>query len=648
MKLTVIIVNYNVAYFLEQCLISVKDAIKNMDAEVIVVDNNSVDESVEMIREKFSWVNLIANKENTGFSVANNQAMRIAKGEYVLLLNPDTLVEVDTFEKVVNFMDEHPDAGGLGVKMVDGKGIYLPESKRGLPTPWVSFCKIFGLSRLFPKSKKFNWYHLGHLDKDEIHEIEILSGAFMLMRKAALDKVGLLDEAFFMYGEDIDLSWRIIQGGYKNYYYPKTSIIHYKGESTKKGSLNYVFVFYRAMIIFAKKHFTSNNAKSFEFFINAAIYFRAFLSILKRFVQNITLPLIDLLLIVGGLIGVTEYYKQVKAKIYDTDLIYKAFFIYALLVVLSLILNGGYKKPFKKRRFFKGLALGFAVVVVTYALLPENLRFSRAIILLGTLSSTLLTFGLRLFLLKFSPKTLGINHEKENKVLIIGDSSEIERVKEMLEQINNDFAPPHELNLEKEDANKIQQLEEYLRVYKIDEVIFCAKNMSPGEIISLMSNINIPRINFKIAPSESLFIIGSNSVDKAGETATYDVNSISKPENKRTKRIFDVFSAAVLLLLSPILFLGVKNKGGFFKNIIQVLLGKKTWVGYSPTTNQEDLPQIKPGILHPLSYVHKNPLQEQMVHKYNLIYAKDYKVSNDMRLMLRNFGMLGGRNDEGR
>ena len=260
MKLSVIIVNYNVKFFLEQCIISAKKAAEKTTAEIIVVDNNSVDGSIEMMHEKFPDIVLIANKDNVGFSKANNQGMRIAKGEHVLLLNPDTVVEEDTFEKCVQFMDDHPDAGGLGVKMVDGKGNFLPESKRGLPTPAVAFYKIFGLSVLFPKSKKFGQYHLGFLDKEETHKVDILAGAFMLMRKSVLDKIGLLDEDFFMYGEDIDLSWRIKLGGYENYYYPGTRIIHYKGESTKKSSINYVFVFYNAMIIFAKKHFSKSNA----------------------------------------------------------------------------------------------------------------------------------------------------------------------------------------------------------------------------------------------------------------------------------------------------------------------------------------------------------------------------------------------------
>ncbi|HEU4717185.1 MAG TPA: glycosyltransferase family 2 protein, partial [Bacteroidia bacterium] len=203
MKLSVIIVNYNVEHFLEQCLHSVIKASRHTETEIFVVDNNSVDGSLQMLKEKFPAVHVIANRENVGFSRANNQAMRIANGEYVLLLNPDTVVEESTFDKVIAFMDAHPEAGGLGVQMIDGKGNFLPESKRGLPTPSVAFFKISGLSKLFPKSKTFGRYHLGFLDKDRTHEVEILSGAFMLLRKAALDKVGLLDEDFFMYGEDI-------------------------------------------------------------------------------------------------------------------------------------------------------------------------------------------------------------------------------------------------------------------------------------------------------------------------------------------------------------------------------------------------------------------------------------------------------------
>jgi len=202
--------------------------------ETIIVDNASVDGSLEMLKTKYPEFTLIANADNLGFSKANNQAIKVSKGEYVLLLNPDTVVAEDTFTKVIDFMDSHPEAGGLGTHMIDGKGCFLAESKRGLPTPMVAFYKIFGFSKLFPKSKQFGQYHLGHLPDDETNEVDILSGAFMLMRKEALDKVGLLDEEYFMYGEDIDLSYRIQLGGYKNYFFADTKIIHYKEKARKK------------------------------------------------------------------------------------------------------------------------------------------------------------------------------------------------------------------------------------------------------------------------------------------------------------------------------------------------------------------------------------------------------------------------------
>ncbi|HYG14428.1 MAG TPA: glycosyltransferase family 2 protein, partial [Bacteroidia bacterium] len=300
MKLSVIIVNYNVKAFLEQALLSVQKAAQKTTAEVFVVDNDSVDGSVEMVQEKFPWVKLIANKKNVGFSAANNQGIKESTGEYVLLLNPDTVVEESTFEKLVRFMDGNPDAGGLGVRMIDGKGKFLPESKRGLPTPAVAFYKMSGLAKLFPTSKVFGRYHLKYIDEFETSEVEVLAGAFMVIRKTVLDKIGLLDETFFMYGEDIDLSYRITQAGYKNYYFPDTTIIHYKGESTKKTSVNYVFVFYRAMVIFAQKHYKDGNARWFSLFINFAIWFRAAVALGVRFIQRTKYALVDAAVLFGG------------------------------------------------------------------------------------------------------------------------------------------------------------------------------------------------------------------------------------------------------------------------------------------------------------------------------------------------------------
>ena len=305
MKLTVIIVNYNVQAYLEQCLRTVRAAMEGVDGEVDVVDNQSTDGSVEMVRREFPEVKLIANAVNVGFSRANNQAVRDSRGEYVLLLNPDTVVGEDVFRKVIDYLDAHPRVGGLGVKMIDGTGRFLPESKRGLPTPSVAFYKIIGLTRLFPRSRVFGRYQLGHLPENETNPIEILSGACMFLRRKTLDEVGLLDESFFMYGEDVDLSYRITLGGYENHYFPEARIIHYKGESTKKSSVNYVFVFYNAMAIFARKYFTRRGGNVFSLLINGAIYLSAAAAIVARFLRRALLPLIDLVLFLAAGIVLT-------------------------------------------------------------------------------------------------------------------------------------------------------------------------------------------------------------------------------------------------------------------------------------------------------------------------------------------------------
>ena len=280
MDLSVIIVSYNAVDFLKLCLHSVFAASQSIQTEVFVVDNNSSDFSAKIVASDFPQCNLIANKNNPGFSVANNQAIKQAKGRYILILNPDTIVAEDTFLKLIAFMDSNKNIGSSGIKMIDGSGSFLPESKRGIPTPWTAFCKMSGLSAFFKRSKLFNEYHKGYIPQNQTHETEILAGAFMFIRKEALDKAGLFDESFFMYGEDIDLSYRIIQTGYLNYYFADSTIIHFKGESTNKDKV-YRDRFYKAMIQFANKHFSRSYGIIFNILISVGIYFIKFLSSIK-------------------------------------------------------------------------------------------------------------------------------------------------------------------------------------------------------------------------------------------------------------------------------------------------------------------------------------------------------------------------------
>ena len=268
MKLSVVIVSYNVRSYLEQCLQSVQRALEGTEGEVFVVDNHSDDDSVVTIREQYPWVRLIENQENLGFSKANNQAIRQSQADYVLLLNPDTVVVEDTLRGVLTFMDEHPKAGGAGVMMCYEDGSKAPESRRALPTPWVAALKMLGFTKR---------YYMSHLPWDQPCRIEVISGAFCLLRHEALKTIGLLDEDFFMYGEDIDLSYRLLKGGWENWYLPY-SIIHYKGKSTQKSDYRYVHVFYQAMLIFFQKHY-SHLSMVYTVPVKMAIYFRAFIAL---------------------------------------------------------------------------------------------------------------------------------------------------------------------------------------------------------------------------------------------------------------------------------------------------------------------------------------------------------------------------------
>lgn len=643
MKLSVVIVNYNVQYFLEQCLISVFQASKNLQVEVLVVDNNSVDGSTSMVKKKFPQVKLIESKINTGFSKGNNIAIQQAKGEYILLLNPDTLVEEDTFDKVVAFMDSHPQAGGLGVNMVDGKGVFLPESKRSLPTPSVAFYKIFGLSALFPKSKRFGRYHLGYLSKNETHEVEILSGAFMLLRKTVLDEIGLLDEGFFMYGEDVDLSYRIIKAGYKNYYFSDTRIIHYKGESTKKSSVNYVFIFYNAMIIFAKKHFSNKNAFLFSFLIKLAIYFRASIAILNRGIKRLLLPLTDLTILYGG-ISVIKYGWVMWVK--DNPSMYpRAFMLYEIplfvgIWVLCVKAMGGYRKTNRLVPVFNAALVGTLINLIIYSLLNEELRFSRGILILSALWSFLGLALIRIGLHFIKNGNFNIEKPLQKRVAVVGSEEEIMRVYNIMQKSKMPcqflaWVSPDPTVFNGKYIGNIKQLSEIIQVHKIDEVIFCSKDISAHKIISSMEN-SPDHLEFKIAPPESHFIIGSNSINSPGELYLIDINSLNQAHHRRNKRWFDIIFSTLLMVFFPIVPAFYKSPINYFKKLVLVLIGKYSFIGYSTNFQvQQNLPALKPGLFSPSIHFDGVEIDSQVTDQLNIKYVKDYSVFNDVKISLK-------------
>lgn len=648
MDVSVVIVNYNVKHFLEQCLHSVEKSLENIKGEIFVVDNNSVDGSCQMVKQKFPKIHLIENKDNIGFSKANNQAIKLSKGRYVLILNPDTFVQEDTLKKCVDFCDNTPDAGAIGVKMIDGKGVFLPESKRSLPTPEIAFYKIFGLSSLFPKSKRFGKYHLGHLDNDKIHEVEILAGAFMFVRNSVLKETGLLDETFFMYGEDIDLSYRILKAGYKNYYFPESTIIHYKGESTKKGSINYVMVFYKAMIIFANKHFSSKRASLYKLLINIAIYFRAAIGIFNRIFFRLFRPVIDLLLIYAGFYILTSYWE--KLRFANESYYPKEFYQYAipgivLVWMFFMYVFGAYEKKVKPPNIFRGIASGFLFVLVVYALLPESLRFSRALLFLGAAWAIIASVISRLFgAFLFRNNFRFEFRKKEKRIAIVGSVSETERVKNLLldSGVKYSFIGRVSENIENDEAvlGSISQINEIIQINKIDELVFCSQDLSAADIIDTMLIPEGISTAFKIAPPESVSVIGSNSINTAGDLYVVDLNSLSKGLNKRKKRMFDILSGVVLLITSPILMFIIPKPFRLFRNILTVIIGKYTWVGITLDRHHNiHHMELKKGVLQPYDGLKNiNPtIKQRMI----IMYAKDYKVYNDLIILSRSYRLLG-------
>ncbi len=641
-KLSVIIVNFNVKYFLEECLQSVRAATRTGNAEIIVVDNDSKDGSVEWIQARFPEVNVIANKVNVGFSKANNQALAIAKGEYVLLLNPDTVVEEDSFLKCIQFMDEHPEAGGLGVKMIDGKGNYLPESKRGFPDPKSAFYKLSGLFKLFPNSARINNYYLGHLPNNKTNEVEVLAGAFMFMRKSVLDEIGYLDETFFMYGEDIDLSWRIVKAGYKNYYFPETCILHYKGESTKKASFNYVKLFYLAMIIFAKKHFKHAKAGWFIAALQGAIYLKAGLAFFSGLLRKLTPFVLDCVLIFIGLFGIAHFWetrvRAADALHYPVVYIWGVLPSYILFWLAGAYFSGGYDKPYRWQRLIRGVLLGAIIIAVAYAFLPKNWQYSRALILLGTAWSILVMLVWRM-LLSWMDHELFQTADEQKRILIVGETAEAKRVEQILSQIKVKhtligLVQPSESNLSKATnyLGSLQQLTILLDAFQVNELIFCAKDIPASSIISLMQQ-HANQCSFKIVSEDGVSIVGSNSKDTAGDLYTFDQNyALSTAFQLRNKRVTDIAVCFVLPLIMP--FINANYRKQFASNAWDVFWGNKTWIGYDEAVLKNagyKLPPLKRCVFS-VNLIYGVHAPSELVERLHMEYGRNYTLAMDLNL----------------
>ena len=627
--LSVIIVSYNVRAFLEQCLVSVERAKEGMSMDVWVVDNRSVDGSVDMVQSRFPWVHVVANEDNVGFAVANNQAIAQCQGKHVLLLNPDTVVREDSFKRCLAHAEAHPKLGGMGVPMFDGTGRYLPESKRGLPTPWAAFCRMSGLHRLAPKSRAFNAYYAGHVAMEETATIDILSGAFMWMRKEALDEVGLLDERFFMYGEDIDLSWRLVEAGWENHFFAETSIIHYKGESTKKGSLNYVMIFYKAMLLFAAKHFEGRQAKAFSWIIRTAIYVRAVLAISRRLLarwRNAKSVLIGTAVGMAPLAWMWDKWWEKCLHWPGT-----AGLLSALLgtQMVAMWAFGGYRPEQQRSTFSRHLVawtIASLLTLVMYSLWPESWRFSRVLVLLlvllhGTMHAAVMYRASKRSGNPFFVRRLLVaGQDLEDMVELLRRNEGVRtRLKAVGIWAGEDTSTKRPNVQGVPWVGTIRDIEEAIQIHKLDEVVFSGRDVRIDTIVEALPMLGNRRVKCRIAWTDVGNVMSSGGA--AREPFVAFQRGLHLPEVARTKRTFDVVFSVVMIVSSPVLI--VARKVGWITMAWKVLIGQCTWV--SPG----NLKTVKPHLFDAFQ-----DLQGRAAIRKAFTHAQDYHWRKDLAVVV--------------
>jgi len=669
-RLSIIIVNYNVKEFLEQALQSIEKATVNLSAEVFVVDNHSVDESVKMVRQKYPRVRLIVNEQNAGFAAANNQALRQAQGDYLLVLNPDTLVQEDTFVTMIDYLDKHPDVGMAGCKILNPDGTLQLACRRSFPTLRVALPKIFGLSRLFPRSKFFGKYNLTYLDPNQETSVDAVSGSFMMVRKKAMDEVGLLDESFFMYGEDLDWCYRFKQAGWDIKYVPDTKIIHYKGESSKFAAFDSFITFYRAMDLFVRKHFGSRWTFIFHFFIRLGIFFRATIGLVAQAVESIRVQLLDLaLILVGFLLAILIKFGNFS---YVIDYSFLPI-VYSLFWISALVFTRSYSgRQQVVSRTLSGLVLGF-VVITSLTFFFNQFAYSRAVLLMAFIFSLITLPGWRIIQQIRHGATIG-EPIRQRRALIVGAGEEGDRIRDKLEtQISYGYQVVGFVDEDRkhDDSNGIlgtsREISDLVRVHKVTDVIFTSDVYRNIDILSMVDQLKNHPVELKIVPHSLEYILGKATVEHIADLPFVELEyPLYQTGNRILKRAVDLFAAVVLsAILFPVCFTvaaikrykltaqkfpgendssfqarqfldktGQSVKCGWVPLLWSVFKGEMSIVGMpldQQVTSDEHL-LYKPGILSLWAVESGNPDDKR---QYNHYYMLNYSLAFDAQILLR-------------
>ena len=655
MDISVIIVNYNVREFLSNALTSLGKSLEGFQSEIFVVDNASDDGSLEVIAKNFPHVHLIANTSNRGFAKANNQALVHTQGKYLLLINPDTLVQENTVRALVTFFETHEDAGMAGCKILNPDGTLQLACRRSFPTPWIAFTKTFGLSALFPQSKLFAQYNLTYLDPEGTYEVDAISGSFMMVRREVYEKIGGLDETFFMYGEDLDWSYRIQRSGWKVYYVPSTSIIHYKGESTKRSDIDELKVFYQAMRLFVRKHHTGS--PMFGWFIYAGIFMRKFIADVARLSRPLSIAVLDMAIVTSTLL-IGEYIRK-DGFFTLPGYAYPWVFIFpSAIVAVALFLNGVYSEhKLSVSRSFTSVMSAYVVIAAIVAI-EKDFAFSRTIMLVSAGLSLVAIPGWRLLI-----RVLGFGENSSRmtlfgrRTLIVGvDQAGQDILKKLRARAGGGYSVVGYIDvtrkrigekvLDVEILGSIETIGKVIEENHISEVIFTSNVIPYSDILNIIATNANRFVNFRLVPSNIEVIIGKASIDQLDDIPFIDIDyNIGKLGNRIIKRIFDIVVSLLLLIcIAPFVYFTRiffrSEPRGLVRAVLHmpsVLFGKVSVVGYngSSIVSKKSVYYGKPGITGLIHIQANKNLAQDEIEQFDLYYAKNQSFMLDLEIIVK-------------